>query len=103
MIMPQLVRIDRQLAPIPRRTAKTITRAWRTARRGAMLRIVTIDARKDGVRAVRRLVRRTRNRTEDLLSETAHRVKRRPFRAVGIALGVGSAIGLTAGWLGHRH
>ncbi|HKV40179.1 MAG TPA: hypothetical protein VJX67_13280 [Blastocatellia bacterium] len=57
------------------------------------------QAVEDGVDAARRLVKRGRYAAEDLVEETAHRVKRDPLRSVGIALGIGLVLGGVVGWL----
>ncbi len=38
----------------------------------------------------------------DLKAQTADRLKRQPFAAVGLAAGVGLMLGLAIGWLGTR-
>ena len=39
---------------------------------------------------------------EDFKDETAHRVKRQPLAAIGIAAGVGLIVGVAVGWMGAR-
>ena len=56
---------------------------------------------EDGTVAAKRLVKRGRYAAEDLRSETAHRIKRDPFRSVlitfGVGVGLGSLVGVLAG------
>ena len=56
------------------------------------------DAVEDNLHRARRAARRTRHGAEDLIENTAHKVKRHPFDAVGIAAGAGLAIGFLVGW-----
>jgi ElaB/YqjD/DUF883 family membrane-anchored ribosome-binding protein len=57
------------------------------------------QAVEDGVVAARRLARRGRAATEDLIDDAAHRVKRDPLRsvAIGLAIGLGGRVGRMAG------
>src|SRR5262245_12458238 len=57
---------------------------------------------EDAVTDARRLARRGRYAAEDLVDETAHRIKREPFRAIAITLAIGLSVGALAGWLAHR-
>ena len=38
----------------------------------------------------------------DVKDEAAYRVKRQPFKALGIAVGVGLVLGVAVGWIGAR-
>src|SRR6266446_10598857 len=57
---------------------------------------------EDGVYKAKRLAKRGRYAAEDLVDETAHRIKRDPLRSVAITLAVGLGIGALAGWLAGR-
>ena len=56
---------------------------------------------EDGTEVAKRMIKRGRYAAEDLRDETAHRIKRDPFRAVlitfGVGIAVGSLVGLVAG------
>ena len=63
------------------------------------------DAVEDGVRAARRAVKTAKRGLEyasDLRDEAAYRVKREPFKAVGLAFGAGLLMGVVGGWVGRR-
>jgi len=63
------------------------------------------DAFEDGLHAAKRAIKSVERRVEelgDLKDEAAHRVKRQPLKALGIAVGVGIVFGLAVAWLGGR-
>ena len=61
------------------------------------------QAVEGGVVAARRLARRGRAATEDLIDDAAHRVKRDPLRSVAIGLAIGLGVGALAVWLATRN
>ena len=70
-----------------------------------LLKSLAADAVEDGVHAAKRAIKSVQRRVEelgDLKDEAAHRVKRQPFKAVGIAVGVGFVLGVAVGWIGGR-
>ncbi len=63
------------------------------------------DAGEEGVHAAKRVIRRVRRSAEALQEakeDAAYFVRHRPFKAVGIAAGVGLLIGVALGWRGSR-
>ena len=64
------------------------------------------DAGEEGVHTAKRVLKRVRRggveALEDFKEETAHYVKRQPFRAVGIAAGIGLLVGVVVGGIGAR-
>ena len=58
---------------------------------------------EDGVVAARRLARRGRAATEDLIDDAAHRVKRDPLRSVGRGFAIGLGMGALAVWTATRN
>jgi ElaB/YqjD/DUF883 family membrane-anchored ribosome-binding protein len=70
-----------------------------------LLKSLATDAVDDGVHAAKRAIESIRRGVEelgDLKEEAVHRVRRQPFKAVGVALGVGLVLGLAVGWIGWR-
>jgi len=70
-----------------------------------LLKSLAADTVEDGVHAAKRAmksVKRGVEQLEDLKDEAAHRVKRQPLKAVGIAAGVGLVFGMGLGWIGGR-
>ena len=70
-----------------------------------LLKSLATDAIEDGVHAAKRAITSVKRGVEelaDLKDEAVHRLKRRPLRAVGIALGVGLVLGLAVGRTGRR-
>lgn len=65
-----------------------------------------LDTVEESVNAGKAVVKRASRRgcamAEDLLDETAYRVKRHPIRSVGVTLAVGFAAGIAIGWLASR-
>lgn len=62
-------------------------------REASRLRGVATDAVDDALINARRAARRGYNSAEDLLDETAHQIKRHPFRSVLCSLALGALIG----------
>jgi ElaB/YqjD/DUF883 family membrane-anchored ribosome-binding protein len=63
------------------------------------------DAVEEGVRAAKRAFKTAKRGLEtaaDLRDEAAYRVKREPFKAIGLAFGTGLLLGVAASWVGRR-
>ena len=70
-----------------------------------LLKSLAADAVEDGAHAAKRAIQSVKRRIDDLgdlTDEAAHRVRRQPLKAVGIAVGVGLIVGMAAGWIGGR-
>ena len=70
-----------------------------------LLKSLAADAVEDGVHAAKRTIKSVQRRVEglgDVKDEAAYRVKRQPFKALGIAVGVGLVLGVAVGWIGGR-
>lgn len=57
---------------------------------------------EDRVYAAKKTLRRRLNDVTDLRDETARRVKRAPFTALGVTFAAGLVLGAVVGWVGHR-
>ncbi len=57
------------------------------------------EAVEDRVAAARRLARRSRAATEDLIEDATHHIKHEPLRSVAMALAIGFVMGALAVWL----
>ena len=68
----------------------------------ARLKAQAAHAVEDARVGARRFAKRGRRAADDLLDETAYRIKRDPFRSVAITLAVGLGVGALAGWLAGR-
>ena len=60
------------------------------------------QAVEDGVAAARRLARRGRNATEDLIDDAARHIRHEPLRSVVVGLAIGFGLGALATWLATR-
>lgn len=47
----------------------------------------------------KRMAKKGRHAAEDLVDDTAYRIKKQPLRSVGITFGLGLGLGIVAGWL----
>jgi ElaB/YqjD/DUF883 family membrane-anchored ribosome-binding protein len=67
------------------------------------LRAKASHAFEDGLMDAKRMVKRGRYAAEDLLEETAHRIKKEPLQSVAVTFGAGVGLGIFVGWfLTHR-
>jgi ElaB/YqjD/DUF883 family membrane-anchored ribosome-binding protein len=73
---------------------------------GQLLKSLAADAVEDGVHAAKRTIKSVQRRVveglSDVKNEATYRVKRQPFKALGIAVGVGLVVGLAVAWVGGR-
>ncbi len=60
------------------------------------------DTIEDTKRETRRALKRSYNAAEDLVDETAHRVKHHPLRSVAIAFGAGALFGVIVTGIGKK-
>ena len=65
-------------------------------------KILAEDLVEIGKRKAQRMVRRGYETGEDYLDESKRYIKHNPFRAVGVALGVGLTLGFVSGILAKR-
>jgi ElaB/YqjD/DUF883 family membrane-anchored ribosome-binding protein len=56
----------------------------------------------DGVRSARQAIKHGRYAAEDVIEEAQHRVKQRPFQAMGIVFAAGVLAGGLLAWIGFR-
>jgi ElaB/YqjD/DUF883 family membrane-anchored ribosome-binding protein len=84
------------------RIADAVRHAAHLSHEARMVTSIARDAGEEGVHAAKRVIRRGVETLEDLKDETAHAVKRQPFRAIAIAAGVGLLVGVVVGWIGDR-
>lgn len=66
------------------------------------LKTETSQAVEDGMIAARRLARRGRAATEDLVDDAAYRIKHDPIRSVAMGLAIGFGLGALVVWLATR-
>ena len=66
---------------------------------GGEAKTAASHAFEDAVTGAKRFAKRSRYAAEDLMEDAAHRVKRDPFRSVGMGLAIGLGIGAFAVWM----
>ncbi|MEK7830200.1 MAG: hypothetical protein AAB401_03895 [Acidobacteriota bacterium] len=54
---------------------------------------------EDGIEDAKRMAKRGRYAAEDLMEDTAHRIKQDPLRSVGVTFGIGFGLGAIVGLL----
>ena len=67
------------------------------------LRTEASQAVQDGMTAARRLARRGRAATEDLIDDAAHHIQDKPLRSVAMGPAIDFGVGALAGWLATRN
>jgi ElaB/YqjD/DUF883 family membrane-anchored ribosome-binding protein len=88
------------------RIADAVRHAAHFSHEARLVTSMARDAGEEGVHAAKRAIKHARRRgveaLEDLKEEAAHYVKRQPFKALGLAFGVGLQLGLLMAWVGGR-
>ncbi|MFN7983157.1 MAG: hypothetical protein U0Q11_14990 [Vicinamibacterales bacterium] len=87
------------------RVADAARRAMTAAQDARSLTSVAADAIENQVDSARRAYRSAVRDVNDVRDEAAYRIKRTPFKAVGVAFGAGICLGVVAGaaaWLAAR-
>ena len=69
----------------------------------ARLKTTASHAVEDAVSEAKRLAKRSRHAAGDLMEDAAYRVKRDPFRSVGLGLAIGLGMGALAVWMATRN
>ncbi len=60
------------------------------------------DVLENGQHKMKRTVKRAVVSAEDCLEDTTHLIKRHPWQSVGVAVGIGTLVGVFAGWQAGR-
>ena len=87
------------------RIADAVRQAAHFSHEARLMKSMARDAGEEGVHAAKRAMRQVKRgfeTLEDMKDDAAHYVKRQPFKAVGIAAGVGLLAGVVFGWIGRR-
>jgi len=87
------------------RVADAARRAITAAQEARTLKSVAADAVENQVDSARRAYRSAVRDVTDVRDEAAYRIKKAPFKAVGVAFGAGLCLGAAAGaasWLAAR-
>ena len=84
------------------RVADAVRHVAHASHRARLFQSMAEDAIETGVHAARRSFRRRLREIEDLSDEAVRRIRRRPLAAIGMAVAVGAAVGLIAGWISRR-
>jgi len=95
----------RQDHPVRDKAIDAVRQVAHASHEARVLKASAADAVEDGVYAAKRAVkaaRRWTQNTADLRDQAAYRIKRDPFKFVGLALGVGIQLGLILGWVSQR-
>jgi ElaB/YqjD/DUF883 family membrane-anchored ribosome-binding protein len=95
--------VDTPPPTIPDRVTDAVRHAAHFSHQVRLMKSMARDAGEEGVHAAKRAMRRAQRgleRLADLKFEAAHRVRREPFKAVGIAAGAGVLIGIAIGCIG---
>ena len=69
----------------------------------ARLTTAASHAVEDAATEAKRFAKRSRYAAEDFMENAAHRVKRDPFRSVGLGLAIGLGMGALAVWMATRN
>ncbi|MFN6964773.1 MAG: hypothetical protein ACK4S4_13540 [Pyrinomonadaceae bacterium] len=70
----------------------------RAAVKAEMLKQRAAETVEDVVLDAKRIAKRGRYAAEDLVDDTAYRIKKEPLRAVAVTFAAGLGVGMIAGW-----
>jgi ElaB/YqjD/DUF883 family membrane-anchored ribosome-binding protein len=66
------------------------------------MKSVVSEAVEDGVKSAVKAIRQGRDAADDILDDAKHRIKQRPFDAMGVVFAVGVLTGACLTWVGTR-
>ncbi|MGE0460291.1 MAG: hypothetical protein AB7Q16_02890 [Vicinamibacterales bacterium] len=95
-------KLQDKAAAIVDRVADKARQAGDFAREAREVKARATEVLEDGMYAARRTLKRRVRDYENLRDETARRVKRAPFAALGVTFAAGLVLGAVVGWVGHR-
>jgi ElaB/YqjD/DUF883 family membrane-anchored ribosome-binding protein len=84
------------------RAVDAVRQAVNVAREAHLLKMIASNAVEDGVSAAKRAITHGAHNLEDLRESAAHRIKKTPLIAVGLALGAGILFGMALGRIGRK-
>jgi ElaB/YqjD/DUF883 family membrane-anchored ribosome-binding protein len=90
-------------AAVADRMTDAIRQAAHFSHEARLMKSMARDAGEEGVYAAKRALRRARRSLDaltNLKDDAAYYVKRQPFKAVGVAAGVGLLVGVVIGFAG---
>ena len=96
---------ERPTPSIGGRLADAARHAAHLSHEARMVRSMAEDAIEDGVHRATRAVKSVRRgieHLEDAKDDAVYFVKHRPLKTVGVAAGIGLAVGVMAGWIAGR-
>ena len=95
-------RADEPKATMTDRITDGVRRAAHASHQVRLMKSIARDAGEEGVHAAKRVVTRLRRGVDDFRDEAAYRVKREPFKAMGVAAGAGLLMGIVLGCMAGR-
>lgn len=95
-------KLQDKAAAIADRVADTARQAGDFTREAREVKARATEVLEDGMYAARRTLKRRVRDYEDLRDDTARRVRRAPFTALGVTFAAGLVLGAVVGWVGHR-
>ena len=66
------------------------------------IKTVVSEAVEDGVKTAVKAIKQGRHAAEDILDDTKHSIKQKPFEAMGVIFAVGILTGACMTWIGSR-
>lgn len=85
---------------MPAELVEKPTRIDEALREVSRIKSTVTDAVDEGVRSATRAIKRGGHAAEDMIDETKHTIKQKPFQAVAIVFAVGVLLGSVLTWLG---
>jgi ElaB/YqjD/DUF883 family membrane-anchored ribosome-binding protein len=104
-VTPSTLNVRTHDKPVRDNVVDAVRHAAHASHEARLLKTIAADAVENGVYATKRAIkvaRRWTHSASDVRDEAAYRVKREPFKFVGLALGVGIQLGLILGWVGRK-
>jgi len=102
MATATLDKLQDKAAAIADRVVEKTRQVEDFAKEARELKVRATEVFEDGMYAARRTLKRRVREFEGLRDDTARRVKRAPFTALGVTFAAGLMLGVIVGWVGHR-
>ncbi|MCC7031238.1 MAG: hypothetical protein IT179_00210 [Acidobacteria bacterium] len=102
MATATIEKLQDKAATVADRVMESARNVETLAKDARALKARATEAFEDSVYTAKKTLRRRMHDLADMRDDTARRVKRAPFTALGVTFAAGLVLGAVVGWVGHR-